>query len=239
MSKLLTKTNFILYKECPNNVWVKRHKPEEYAKFEISEFEKSLGVMGNEVEELARGMFPGGYLVERRSEGAQELTQKLVSERTPVIFQAGFATDTYLAATDVLVWNAGAGAYDLYEIKMSSTEEEGEDGKIKKDKKKEESFEFDLAFQANVVEACGVKVNKKYLVRLNRQYFCQGDLDYSKLFILEDKTEAMVVVQDISPSHKGRPGPDIKPPTLPVGHCPCFYKGRSAQCPTFAFSNPD
>jgi len=54
----LTKTDFILYRECPHNVWVKWHKPEEYAKFEVSEFEKSLGVMGNEVEELARGMFP-------------------------------------------------------------------------------------------------------------------------------------------------------------------------------------
>ena len=88
MSKLLTKTDFILYKECPNNVWVKRHKPEEYAKFEMSEFEKSLGVMGNEVEELARGMFQGGYLIERRSDGAQELTKKLIAERASVIFQA-------------------------------------------------------------------------------------------------------------------------------------------------------
>src|SRR3989338_10929274 len=124
MSKLLTKTDFILYKECPNNVWVKRHKPEEYAKFEVSEFEKSLAVMGNEVEKLARGMFPAGYLVERRSEGAQELTQKLIAERTPVIFQAVFATDKYLAATDVLKWNDSSQKYDIYEIKMSSTEED-------------------------------------------------------------------------------------------------------------------
>ena len=108
MSNLLTKTDFILYKECPNNVWVKRHKPEEYAKFEVSDFEKSLAVMGNEVEELARGMFPAGYLVERRSEGAQELTQKLIAERTPVIFQAVFTTDRYFAATDVLKWNNSA-----------------------------------------------------------------------------------------------------------------------------------
>jgi len=40
-----------------DNVWVKRHRPEEYAKFEVSEFEQSLAVMGNEVEELARGCF--------------------------------------------------------------------------------------------------------------------------------------------------------------------------------------
>jgi len=80
MTTTLSKTDYILYRECPNNVWVKKHKPEEYAKFEVSEFEKSLAVMGNEVEKLARGMFPAGYLVERRSEGAQELTQKLIAE---------------------------------------------------------------------------------------------------------------------------------------------------------------
>lgn len=29
MEKLLTKTDFILYRECSHNVWVKWHKPEE------------------------------------------------------------------------------------------------------------------------------------------------------------------------------------------------------------------
>ena len=51
MNKPISKTDFILYRECPNNTWVKIHKPEEYSKFEVSDFEKSLGVMGNEVEE--------------------------------------------------------------------------------------------------------------------------------------------------------------------------------------------
>ena len=115
--KLLTKSDFILYRECPHNVWVKAHEPEEYNKFEISDFEKSLGVMGNEVERLARGMFPNGFLVEGRGSDAQELTKKLIREKTPIIFQAICATDKYLAATDVLVWNESANAYDLSEIK--------------------------------------------------------------------------------------------------------------------------
>ncbi len=60
----LSKTDFVLYRECPNDVWVKIHEPDEYAKFPISDFEKSLGEMGNEAERLARGMFPGGVMVE-------------------------------------------------------------------------------------------------------------------------------------------------------------------------------
>ena len=59
----LSKTDFILYRECLYNVWIKWHRLEEYNKFEISEFEKSLGVMGIEVEEEARKLFPGGYLI--------------------------------------------------------------------------------------------------------------------------------------------------------------------------------
>lgn len=135
-SLVLSKTDFISYRECAKNVWVKWHKPEIYNSFEISDFEKSLGEMGNEVEKLARGMFPNGYLVEKRSVGAQKLTSKLIAEKTPIIFQAVFETDKYLAATDVLKWNEKAHAYDLYEIKMSSTEEEDTDGKIKKNKKR-------------------------------------------------------------------------------------------------------
>ena len=42
----------------------------------MSDFEKSLAVMGNEVEELARGMFPNGYLIERRSEGVWSCQRK-------------------------------------------------------------------------------------------------------------------------------------------------------------------
>lgn len=112
--------------------------------------------MGNDVEELARGMFPDGFLVERRSEGAQELTKKLIAERTPVIFQPIFATDKYLAALDVLKWNDSVGKYDIYEIKMSTTEDEDEeedDGKPKRvNKKKELQYEYDLSFQVNVAE---------------------------------------------------------------------------------------
>jgi len=196
MNKLISKTDFILYRECSNNTWVKIHKPDEYSKFEISEFEKSLGVMGNEVEELARGMFPSGVMVEGRGESSQNLTKELVAKRTPIIFQAVFATDKYLAASDVLEWNKEANAYDLYEIKMSSTtyDDEDEDGKPKKvDKKKELQYEYDIAFQVNVLEMCGVVIHNKYLIRLNKEYKKSGPLDFSlnKLFIKEDKTEAV------------------------------------------------
>jgi hypothetical protein len=78
----------------------------------------------------------------------------------PVIFQAIFATDKYLAAADVLKWNEATQKYDIYEIKMSSTDDDGdedeEDGKPKRvNKKRELQYEYDIAFQVYVAEECG------------------------------------------------------------------------------------
>jgi len=245
IKKQLTKTDFILYRECAKNVWIKWHKPEEYKKFPVSEFEKALGKMGDDVEKLARGMFPDSYLIEKRSEGAQELTQKLIAEHTPVIFQAVFSTDKYLAAADVLKWNEKANAYDVYEIKMSSTEGEDyesiTDGTPPKiNKKRELQYEYDLSFQTNVAKLCGVNFNKKYLVRLNKKYTRIGELNFSKLFELSDKTEIIndtflsVTLTEMNSAYEY-----LSNKETPKGHCSCYFKGRSAHCTTFSLSNPE
>ena len=239
---LLTKTDFILYRECPNNVWIKRHKPKEYGKFEVSDFEKSLAVMGNEVEELARGIFPAGYLIGKRSKGAQALTKKLIDEQTPVIFQAVFATDKYLAAADILRWNESAQMYDIYEIKMSSTDEDDdEEGKPKKaNKKRELQYEYDLAFQVNVAEECGIPLHKKFLVRLNRAYVRMGELDFTpgKLFIVEDKSAAVEALMLTASAEMSQSQKVLSATGMPPVPCPCYYRGRSSHCTAFAYINP-
>ena len=42
MSVILTKTDYILYRECAKNVWYKIHKPEVWNESELSEFEKAI-----------------------------------------------------------------------------------------------------------------------------------------------------------------------------------------------------
>jgi len=234
MKTLVSKTDYILYRECPKNVWIKWHIPEEYKKFEPSDFEKSLGVMGNEVEELARKIFPGGYLIERRSDGARELTEKLIAEHTPVIFQAVFSTEKYFAATDILKWNVEANMYDIYEVKMSSVSEEDydedEEGKPKKvNKKRELQYEYDLAFQTNVAKLCGLNFNRKYLLRLNKEYVRGDTLNINKLFEETDKTEILseaflsVALVEMENVHVY-----LSSSAMPAAHCDCYYnKGRS------------
>lgn len=235
---IISKTDFILWRECPHNTWVKKNKPEVYNSFEISEFEKSLGEIGNEVELVARKMFPDGYLVEKRSAGAQELTQTLLTEKKSVIFQAVFATDKFMAASDVLKWNETEGAYDIYEIKMSSAGLDGEEvGKELKD----EQFENDLAFQSNVADLVGLKIAKKYLIRLNKDYVRKGELDLTPgaLFIIEDKTETIDklmpgVLVDMERSYEF-----LNQKVQPKGSCGCYYTGRGSHCTSFTYLNPE
>ncbi len=242
---LLSKTDYILYLECPSNLWVKKYHPIEYAKFKISEFEKTLKGEGDDVELLARKIFFDGYIVEGRGEEAQKLTQKFIVNKTPVIFQAVFQTDKYLAATDVLVWNNSVQKYDLYEIKMSSFGHVNNFNNKEKteriNKKKEIQYENDLAFQINVLKISGLKIYKKYLIRLNKNYIKNGELEFQsgKLFIIQDKTEIIDAIESVvnikmKDAHQFL----VNNQKLP-SPCSCYStKGRSSHCRAFSYINP-
>lgn len=246
--KLLSKTDFVSYKDCPNNVWIKWHNREEYDKFPISEFEKALGLMGQDVEEEARKKFPGGYLVKGRDEKAQELTKKLIEKHEPVIFQAVFATKRFLAASDVLKWNEKADAYDIYEIKMSAvsgdrneSEFDDEDDEPSPNTAKEKQYIYDLAFQSEVAKLCGINFNKKYLLRLNRKYIKNGELDISKLFSETDRTENVdALLNTVILTEMNSAFEYLIKSEKPKGNCRCYFeRGRKAHCTTFKLSNPN
>ena len=77
----LSKTNYIIWRDCKKNAWLKLHKPEVYFAHELSEFEKQIIETGNEVDLLARELFPTGE------------------------YQKQFEKDGFLAITDILVGN--------------------------------------------------------------------------------------------------------------------------------------
>ena len=85
----LSKTNFLIYRDCPHNAWVKLHRPEVFRAKPLSAFDQNIIETGNEVDELARGLFPGGVIVARND---FERTSQLIAARQPVIYQAANAT---------------------------------------------------------------------------------------------------------------------------------------------------
>ena len=113
MSPLLTKTDYLLYRECPKNAWYKIQKPEWYAKSELTEFEKLIMETGNEVEKIARKLFPHGVLVSYRDARGQTETEKLLAENKEVIFQPVFVRNNFLAAIDILQREKNGKSYNV------------------------------------------------------------------------------------------------------------------------------
>lgn len=146
---ILSKTNFIIFLDCAKNAWLKIHKPEIYNKYPLSSFEQNIIDTGNEIDLLARQLFPDGITVENRDD--TEITKKLVSEKTPVIYQPVFSTSKYTTACDIFVFNKESNLYDLYEVKSSTaTEENGG--------RKTDDYIIDISFQKNVLDDLGVVV---------------------------------------------------------------------------------
>jgi len=224
-SNILTKTDYILYRECSKNVWYKIHKPDIYSQFELSDFEKSIIETGNEVEQIARKLFPAGILIERRDIKGQKATKDYIRKKQKVLFQPVFFKDGYLAVIDILKFEPETNSYSVYEVKSTNNI----DKKI---------HYHDLAFQVNLLRKCGLKIDRAYLVHLNSEYVRSGELNISQLFKIVDVSNEVESVADSVNTEAAEALKYISQVSEPEGFCCCIYKGRSRHCSTFQYANP-
>jgi len=224
----LSKTNFLAWRECRHDAWFKAHLPDLYNAEPLSDFDKTVIAAGNEIDVLARGLFPDGVTLPR---GSAAETARFVADRAPVLYQPVFETDQFTTACDILVWNGGTGAYDLYEVKASTR---GENKTAKND-----LYARDIAFQAEILRRNGVPLGRLHLVRLNPDYVRTDALDIEALFTREDFTDAADGIRDEMAVEMDAAYDDLQPDTQPAGPCTCITKGRSGHCRTFALSNPE
>ena len=213
----LSKTNYLVYRDCAHNAWVKMHLPEVYRAEPLSVFDQAIIETGNEVDVLARDLFPGGALVER---GDARTTKQLVAQRVSVLYQPVFETELYAIACDILVWNAETQSYDLYEVKASTS---GDDKAAK-----DALYSYDIAFQAHVLRANGVPIGGLYLVRLDSSYVSNGTLALHQLFTRESFSGrvgliAEAVRAEMEVAHRTLQSEQPLP-----APCGCIYKGRSS-----------
>lgn len=197
----LSKTNYIIWRNCHKNAWLKIHKPEIYFAQELSEFEKQIIEAGNEVDILARILFPNGE------------------------YQKEFRKDGFLAVTDIIL-HIGRTYVELYEVKATNDI----DKKV---------HLYDLSFQYNVLKMCGEKAESAHLIHLNPEYKRQGELDLSQLFKIENLTEEIQEMSEEVMDDMRLALDYLSQENEPTGPCDCLYKGRSAHCTTFHYSNPD
>lgn len=223
----VTKTDFLIFQDCPHNAWVKIHQPDIFQSKPLSVFDQLIIETGNDVDELARELFTGGKLIER---GDASTTRRLIKGESPILYQPYFETDQFVTASDILVWNKSADSYDLYEVKASTT---GEDKK-----KKDELYTNDIAFQLQVLRDCGVAIGRAFLVRLNPDYVRGDQLNVQELFVREDFTDrAESILADLK-TQMETASEILNADRMPTIPCGCIYRGRAAHCTTFDYINP-
>jgi len=221
----LSKSDYVLYRECPKNVWYKIHRPDIYSQSELSDFEKSIMETGNEVELIVRRLFPTGILIERRDAKGQKSTQDYIRKKQEVLFQPIFIKEGYLAAIDILKFDSKTNSYSVYEVKSTNDV----DKKI---------HYHDLAFQVNLLRKCGLNINKAHIIHLNKEYVRSGELDIKQLFKIVDVSNEVESVADSVNTEAAEALKYISQTSEPEGFCCCIYKGRSRHCSTFQYANP-
>ncbi len=221
----ISKTDYLLWRECPKNAWLRIHKQDLYYSAEITDFEQSIIDAGIEVEETARSLFPQGTLVGGSVAGAQQSTCRLLASTPRTLFQPVFEREQLLAIVDVLHYDHGTGEYSIHEVKSSI--------EVK------EEHVYDLAFQVLLLRHCGLDIKHAFLVHLNPDYVRQGDLDVQQLFTRVDLTERIDQISDDATLEIETSRSYLLSEAEPQGPCSCIYKGRSRHCSTFDYSNPD
>ena len=241
MLRDISKSDYLLYRECRKNTWLKIHRPDIYYASELSDFEKSIIETGNEVENEARKLFPTGILIEGRDEPARNETAKLIKSAETsrshsgstnlTLFQAVFSNAGFMAACDILQYDHKSKSWTISEIKASNSV-------------KEKLHLYDLAFQVNLLKKVGLNICSINIIILNAEYVREGQLDIVKLFKTENVTEQvnqLLEDVDLEMNEALKFLNQENEPRGPAGEksCDCIYKGRSSHCTTFRYSNPE
>ena len=177
MPKLLTKSKFMNGLQCSRLLWFADRKllPE------ITLFDEHKFSQGHDFEEYVKKLFPSGVdLNGLEFKENLEKTKELV-EQGKTIFEAGFKVDGLFIRADLIKPNEGN--WELYEIKSTT--------------KSKPQHIPDLAFQKFVIEKTGLKINKCFLIYLNKEYIKNGKINPEKLIVQEEVTEQVNEVQDI------------------------------------------
>lgn len=88
---LLTKSDFLNYKDCSSYAWFVKNKPDVLTNRDIDPFVQGLIDQGAEVEGWALKLFPEGVHVRAFQDKALDTTQRLIAEGKQTIFQATFS----------------------------------------------------------------------------------------------------------------------------------------------------
>jgi hypothetical protein len=172
----LTKSGYLSGLQCPKLLWFQCHREDQVP--HPDDATSATFEVGRQVGELARRLFPDGAFatacpIDAELSGGQT-DWALSSHRA--LFEPACSFQGAYARADILIPVRGEG-WDLMEVKATTSVD---DLHIQ-----------DLAFQAHVFAASGVKLRRSLLMHLNRDYVKCGSIDPNNLFVAEDVTDAV------------------------------------------------
>lgn len=168
----LSKSKYCKAVQCPKMLWMDINHPEL---FDDSVMDKTVLENGQEVGDLARGLF-GEYTVVEFGDYPDMLnqTKEFIENGTENIAEASFAYEGLFCRVDILR-NLGDNKFELYEVKSASHIND--------------IYHHDVAFQYYVLTKLGYNVTKACLVHINKEYVRHGELDIQELFKINDITD--------------------------------------------------
>lgn len=167
----LSKSRILSHVQCPKRLWLQVFKPDVGAAQGGSRWRMASGQRAGEV---ARGLFPGGHLVdEADTAAALNITRTLLAAETRMpIYEAALEYDGVLVYADILLPEDGG--WHLVEVKSSTS--------IKDYQKP------DATVQAWVAQRAGVHITRTSIACIDTKFVYPGDGNYQGLFYFTDIT---------------------------------------------------
>ena len=186
MSIGISKTKFVAGCQCLKRLYLQVHQLKLAA--ELDEAAEAIIEQGREVGMLARKLFPGGVVVDARSqEEAIRATRELVANpEVSAIFEAAFEHHGVFVRVDILQRRRDQ-HWRLIEVKSTTDV-------------RDHHLE-DVAIQHRVVSRSGVNLAASCLAHVNRDYIYQGGaIDVHRFFQIRNITRRVEKLQPKLPS---------------------------------------
>lgn len=173
-NSVISKTNFISYKQCEKLLWLEKFKPHELASGDTKQTAD-----GEAVGSIARMYFPTAVTVSLdTAERMARKTKELIGAGETTICEATFLTDGLSCSVDILrVLPSDEKTPRTVEIIEVKSTVGVKDHQV-----------TDVAFQSYVLKKAGYHIARVALMHLNSEYVRHGDIDVHQLFAMEDVT---------------------------------------------------
>ena len=229
----LSKTDLRDYYLCPVNLW--RMKNQGFEKKPFTFEQKFYFEQGQKFELEARKFIDSStvdtsVLVEGSDSKKISITEDLIAEDQPVIFQASVEVDGFITISDILIKSKDKNTWELYEIKSSNT--------IKEQNLSVKTYSnhiIDLAFQYNVMKMKGLNISKCFIVHPDKEFDYVPD--NNNFFKIEDVTDKVLIQEELVLNKMFEMKQFLDKRDIGLG-CGCLYKGRGNHCDSFNYSNP-